>query len=86
MDRMDRFEEELRDLINRHSVESDSNTPDFVLAQYLRASLEAYNAATRRRGKWYRLPCFLDPPPAPAPQLHHHQSTTDDHGTVTNKG
>ena len=33
--RYDAFERELASLINRHSLENDSNTPDWVLAKYL---------------------------------------------------
>lgn len=40
---------ELRSLINRHSKENGSDTPDFVLAQYLQHCLDAFNYATRYR-------------------------------------
>mgnify|MGYP001597205859 CR=1 FL=1 len=43
------FEKELEQLINRHSVENWSNTPDFILAHYLCACLTAFAAATRQR-------------------------------------
>lgn len=46
------FQEELEDLINRHSLENDSSTPDFVLAQYLNDCLAAYNAALQERSRW----------------------------------
>ena len=44
------FQGELQRLINRHSLENGSNTPDFVLALYLRRCLEAFDEATKRRG------------------------------------
>jgi len=47
------FEDELRDLINRHSQEGASNTPDFVLARYLVACLEAWEDAIERRDDWH---------------------------------
>ena len=47
------FVEELRDLINRHSRENGSNTPDYILAKYLNACLIAFNEATTIRDKWY---------------------------------
>ena len=47
------FENELQQLINRFSVESVSNTPDFILAQYLRDCLYAFDSATKRREHWY---------------------------------
>jgi hypothetical protein len=31
----EKFRDELEELINRHSMENGSNTPDFVLAEYL---------------------------------------------------
>lgn len=43
------LEKELRDLLNRHSVENESDTPDFVLSQYLLDCLAAYNCAVRAR-------------------------------------
>jgi len=48
-----RFENELRELLNRHSVENDSNTPDFILAKYLTACIYAWNAAIQQREIWY---------------------------------
>jgi hypothetical protein len=47
------FYDELRSLLNRFSEERFSNTPDFVLADYLMNCLAAFNAATRRRTDWY---------------------------------
>ncbi len=45
--------DELRRAVNRVSAESISNTPDFVLANYLRDCLGAFDAATRERERWY---------------------------------
>jgi hypothetical protein len=50
---MTTFELELRRLINSQSMENSSNTPDFILAEYLNACLAAYNVATRARERWY---------------------------------
>lgn len=47
------FEIELEGLINRHSQENASNTPDFILAQYLAACLLAFNTAIQQRETWY---------------------------------
>ena len=44
-----KFKQELKDVINRHSMENGSNTPDFILAEYLLACLEAFDKATRER-------------------------------------
>lgn len=45
------FTDELRDLINRHSKENGSDTPDFALAQFMSSSLEAFEAAVVVREK-----------------------------------
>lgn len=50
---MGTFDQELESLLNRHSIENDSNTPDFILAQYLLACLDAYNTALINRARWY---------------------------------
>jgi hypothetical protein len=50
---MTAFTQELQSLINRHSMENGSDTPDFILAQYLNGCLEAYNAALTKREAWY---------------------------------
>ena len=47
------FERELAAVINRHSQENASNTPDFILAQYMRGCLEVYNLAVQQRETWY---------------------------------
>jgi hypothetical protein len=47
------FQCELETLINRHSMENESATPDFILAQYLRGCLDAWATATIARDKWY---------------------------------
>lgn len=47
------LESELASVLNRHSQENASDTPDFILAQYLIACLAAWNTATRQRESWY---------------------------------
>jgi hypothetical protein len=47
------FLEELRSLLNRHSQENASNTPDFILAQYLEVCLLALGEAVQQREAWY---------------------------------
>jgi len=47
------FEVELQTLINKHSMEINSHTPDFILAQYMDMCLSAFNIATVKRDKWY---------------------------------
>jgi len=47
------FEKELRALLNKHSKESGSNTPDYVLADYLMGCLDAFNTAMTARDSFY---------------------------------
>ena len=50
---MEEFEKELTALINIHSKENESNTPDWLLAQYLLSCLAAFTTATQQRETWY---------------------------------
>lgn len=47
------FVESLRYAINCNSMENGSNTPDFILAEYLKDCLAALNKAVKAREKWY---------------------------------
>jgi len=47
------FEKRLAGLINEFSKENESDTPDFILARYLNAALDNFNAAIRDREQWY---------------------------------
>lgn len=47
------FVKELTALINKHSLEKRSNTPDFILAQYLVDCLAVFDRATQIRVNWY---------------------------------
>lgn len=47
------FHEELQALINRHSMENGSDTPDFLLANYLNDCLDVWNRHVKARDKWY---------------------------------
>lgn len=48
-----KFEKELEQLINRYSLENGSNTPDFILARFLRMQLDIFDRTIRRREHWY---------------------------------
>lgn len=48
------FKEDLTRLINKYSLENTSNTPDYIIANYLVSCLEAFNIGVNQRGKWYR--------------------------------
>jgi hypothetical protein len=55
------FKEKLSALLNVMSQENESNTPDFILAEYLLRSLQAFNVAVVHREKWYgRAPQEVD--------------------------
>ena len=47
------FSEELEKLLNMKSMEQGSDTPDFILAEYMLACLNAFNSATNSREAWY---------------------------------
>lgn len=47
------FRTELTALLNRHSRENRSDTPDFILASFLVQCLYAFEMATVWRTKWY---------------------------------
>lgn len=51
------FAKELEALINKHCQENESDTPDFILAGFLRDCLSAWNRATKERERWYSRPC-----------------------------
>ena len=47
------FKQELESLINKHSEENNSNTPDYILCEYLIGCLAAFNTAVNSREKHY---------------------------------
>jgi len=49
----DDFAAELEALLNKHSQENASDTPDFILAEYLTGCLLAWNKAARHRDLWH---------------------------------
>lgn len=61
------LETELSALLNKHACEKESNTPDFLLADFLVGCLFVYNNTVQERAKWYgRMdkPGQSDPPAA----------------------
>lgn len=65
---------EIRSVLNKHCAENGSNTPDFILADYLLACLDAFEMASNRRERWYGLssrPGNATPSPVAAPQQPH---------------
>lgn len=50
---MSDLRKEIETSINRASAENGSNTPDFILSEYLVDCLAAFDKASRAREKWY---------------------------------
>lgn len=61
------FESQLRKLLNTWSIESRSDTPDFVLAKYMADCLDAFSSAVRKRDHWYGFKPFDANAPTNAP-------------------
>ena len=47
------FREELQRLVNSHSLENISNTPDWIIAGYLAKCLKALDEAIQQRETFY---------------------------------
>jgi len=47
------FERDLVSLINSYSRENDSDTADFLLAEYLCGCLDVYSKTIRKRDDWF---------------------------------
>lgn len=48
------FRQEITQVINRHSKENGSDTPDHILAGFVEDSIRAFDTATNRRKEWYK--------------------------------
>lgn len=47
------FVKDLQIVINSYSKENGSNTPDYILAQYLKGCLDNFNKIVMLRSDWY---------------------------------
>lgn len=47
------FREQLQHVINTHSMENGSDTPDHILAEYMGDCLSAFDKAVSHRERWY---------------------------------
>ena len=56
--------------INATSAETGSNTPDFVLAEYLIDCLAAFDKAVTARSRWYNVPAESDAIPQEVAELN----------------
>jgi len=50
---MESLEHAIRDLLNNFSAENGSDTPDFLLADFLLACLDTFNKTVKARDTWY---------------------------------
>lgn len=53
-----RFRERLAALINEYSLENGSNTPDFIIADYLIECLRTYNKTVKARDRFFSFKPF----------------------------
>ena len=56
----DDLEKDIARALNGVSAENKSNTPDFILAEFLIGCLDSFDKATQLRDKWYSVnlePC-----------------------------
>ena len=47
------FQKELESLLNRYCKDNASNTPDFLLAEYMLNVLDAFTTLNNERERWY---------------------------------
>ena len=50
----DKFTEELTVLINKHSLENLSNTPDFILADFIVGCISNFGYIMESRDNWHK--------------------------------
>ena len=50
---MDKFEKELTDLINRHSIENEVDMPDFILAKMICHMVKAMGPSIKQTLDWH---------------------------------
>lgn len=68
---------DLAQVLNRHSRENGSNTPDWILAQYLTNCLDAYDLAIGARAQWYgRVDSIFGPQIVPRPVVENQDANT----------
>ena len=55
------LERDLEQIINSRCLENGSNTPDFILASFLKSCLDTWNLHTRERDRWFGNRSVLGP-------------------------
>ena len=59
--KLEAFKKDIAYVINKHSMECDSNTPDYVLADFLYRCLSAFHKGTNNRTEFYNVEFPIDP-------------------------
>ena len=54
MTQYSKLRKEIEQAINKNSLENGSDTPDFILAEYLTDCLKAFDKAVVRREEWFQ--------------------------------
>jgi len=49
---LDEFKRDLAALINRHSLDTATQTPDFILAEFLVVTIAGFGIAMRQTQQW----------------------------------
>ena len=62
---MSNFQKDLAQLINKYCIENESDTPDFMIAEYLDGCLQVYNETITKREEWYGRSKQSQPLPTP---------------------
>lgn len=77
------FIDDIASVLNKHSAENDSNTPDFILAEYLCDCFEAFTKISRERERWYGKSLSIGGgdngplPVCPEPPIDYHVKPTE---------
>ena len=53
IDDLSKLRKEIEQAINKYSLENGSDTPDFILAEYLTDCLQIFDKAVNKREEWY---------------------------------
>jgi hypothetical protein len=54
MDKNKELIEDLRRVLNQHSIDTAANTPDYLLAEYLNGCLDWYISTALQRDAWWK--------------------------------
>lgn len=63
----DNFVRDIAAVCNRYSIENNSDTPDFMLAEFMTGCLNVYENTLRARTEWMQPSHATQQPPEPPP-------------------